>query len=150
MSAAPGDAAEHRHLLGSLLASPKLCACVLGAAAAHVGLTAAGLGGWSCPMLNATGWPCPGCGLGRACVLLFHREWAAAIKMHAFAPLLVVTLGLMAAALFLPTRGRAILLAGVNWIEERTPIVPALLGALLFYWIGRFALDAVGFRELVR
>jgi hypothetical protein len=149
MSAAPASE-ERRRLLGSLLGSPKLCACVLGAGVAHVGLSAAGLGGWPCPFFQATGWPCPGCGLGRACVLLLGGKWSAALLMHAFAPLLIVTLGLLGTGLLLRGRARSVLLAGVQWIEDRTRLVPALLVALFFYWALRFTLDAPGFRALVR
>ena len=150
MKPAPAGGEEGRRLLGSLIGSPKLCACVLGAGVAHVGLVAVGLGGWSCPFLKAIGWPCPGCGLGRACVLLVEGDWRAALQMHAFAPLLLLTLGLLGAGLLLRGGPRVVLLTTVQWLEERTRLVPFLLVALLFYWVFRFALDAPGFRALVR
>jgi len=70
--------------------------------------------------------------------------------MHTFAPLLILTLGLLGAGLLLRGRARSALLAGVQWIEDRTRLVPVLLVALLFYWVWRFTLDAPGFRALVR
>ena len=149
MSAVSADE-ERRRLLGSLIESPKLCAWVLGAGVAHVGLSAAGLGGWPCPFFQATGWPCPGCGLGRACASLCRGEWLAALQMHAFAPLLMLTLGLLGVGLLLRGRSRSALRGGVRWIEDRTHFVPVVLIALLFYWALRFTLDARGFRSLVR
>lgn len=138
-----------RLLVTSLLDAPQTSAWIFGAGAAHVALTAAGFGGWPCPFLQATGWPCPGCGLGRACVLLVRGEWLPALRLHAFAPLLFLTLAVLGAGLVLRGRALEVFRAAVQWIEERTPVVPALLGALLFYWALRFALDAPGFRSLV-
>lgn len=138
-----------RLLLTSLLDSPKTSAWIFGAGAVHVALTSAGLGGWPCPFLQATGWPCPGCGLGRACVLLVRGEWLPALRLHAFAPVLIVTLAVLGAGLLLHGRAYEVFHAWVQRIEELTPLVPVLLVALLSYWALRFALDASGFRELV-
>jgi hypothetical protein len=138
-----------RLLLTSLLDAPKTSAWIFGAGAAHVALTAAGLGGWPCPFLQATGLPCPGCGLGRASGLLLHGDWLPALRLHVFAPLLLLTLAVLGAGLLLRGRAFEVLHARVQWVEERTPLVPALFGALLMYWALRFALDGPGFRALV-
>ena len=140
---------QRRLLLTSLLDAPKTSAWIFGAGAAQVASTAAGLGGWPCPFLQATGLPCPGCGLGRACVLLLHGDWLPALRLHAFAPLLFLMLAVLGAGLLLRGRAFEVLRARVQWIEERTLLVPALLGALLVYWALRFALDGPGFRPLV-
>ena len=33
-----------------------------------------------------TGWPCAGCGMGRACLALLLGDWAAAVAWHPLAP----------------------------------------------------------------
>ena len=37
-----------------------------------------------CPMVIVTGFPCPGCGLTRAGVLILHGKFVAAFVMHPF------------------------------------------------------------------
>lgn len=76
-------------------------------------------------------------------------EWWPALRLHAFTPLFLLTLALLGAGLLLRGRAFEVFRARVQWIEERTPLVPALLGALLVYWALRFALDGPGFRALV-
>jgi hypothetical protein len=141
-------APARRGLLTSLLESPALCGWIVGAGAIHVALAATPLRGWPCPFREATGWPCPGCGLGRACVLLLRGDFAEAMRLHAFTgPLLFVLLALVAGAL--PWAGRGQMRAVIRHVEERTWLVPAMLAALLIYWLARFALDADGWRALV-
>lgn len=145
--AAPASSSR-RLLLTSLLASPSLCAWMLGAGAVHVVLAATPLGGWQCPFHQATGWPCPGCGLGRASVLLLRGEVGESLRLHAFAGLMLVVLGALGAGLW-PGRVGAAVRAAVRRIEERTWLVPASLAALILYWLARLALDAASFRRLV-
>jgi hypothetical protein len=139
---------KRRLLLTSLLESPRLCGWILGAGVVHVALATTPLQGWRCPFFQATGIPCPGCGLGRAAVLLLRGHFRDSLHMHAFAipalaMLLVLGLGLLPGTMGANTR------TGVRWVEERTWLVQGLLAALLIYWISRFALDATGFRTLV-
>lgn len=42
-----------------------------------------------CLLYNATGIPCPGCGMTRAVSYLLHGEWRAAMRLHPLAPLVV-------------------------------------------------------------
>ena len=136
-------------LLSEVLASRWTCAGIAVAAAAHVGLLAVGAGGWPCPIRAATGLPCPGCGLGRACAALLHGQWAEALRIHAFAP---VALGFMALCLTGACVGeatRARLVARLEKLERRVPIAALVLGALLVYWIARLVLDAVAGHPLV-
>ena len=133
---------SRRLVLSSLLDSPALSAGILGAGAAHVALCAAGLGGWPCPFYRTTGWPCPGCGLGRACALLLHGRWQESLRLHAYAPVLLFTLSLLALGLVLPKRARTALRAAVGRVEEKTMISVILLVGLVVYWLLRFVLDA--------
>lgn len=137
-----------RAVLGPLLESRTMCACVAGAAAAHLALTAAGLEGWPCPVRYAFGIPCPGCGLGRAGALLLRGQFAASLHIHAFAAPVIGAIGLLAVAAFLPPARRLVLARDIAGIERRVPVVPIFLGALLLYWLLRLAIDARGFIQL--
>lgn len=141
---------DRRLVLTELLETPGISAGILGAAAAHVGLSAAGLGGWPCPFYQVTGWPCPGCGLGRACVLLLRGNICESLRLHAYAPVLLGTLAILGAGLVLRGKGRGVLCAAVRWIEERTAVSVVLLVGLIVYWLLRFVLDASQWRLLVR
>ena len=136
--------APRRRLLSSLLESRKMCACLVGAGALHVALAASGLG-WPCPFRAGTGWPCPGCGLGSACSALAHGEVRAALRLHAFAPVVLAGLGLLFAGGVLRRRRRAVFLAAVARCEDRTHAAEALTAAILFYWLARLFLDGPHF-----
>ncbi len=138
-----------RLVLTELLESPALSMGILGVGAAHVGLCAAGLGGWPCPFFRVTGWPCPGCGLGRACVLLLRGEWRESLRLHAYAPVLLFTLALLGVGLLLRGRARTALRESVAWLEGRAWLSTVLLGALPIYWLLRLVLDGPGWRLLV-
>lgn len=140
--------AAPRFLFTSLLASPRMCGWIFGAGALHLALAATPLGGWSCPFLAATGWPCPGCGLGRAAVLLLRGHVRESIHLHAFAGPLLLALAVLGAGL-LPGRAGAATRAAVQSVEQRTWIVPAMLAGLIIYWLARFTLDAAAFHTLV-
>ena len=138
-----------RALLASLLESRPVCACLCGAALGHLALVAAGLPGWPCPVRYAFGIPCPGCGLGRAGVLLLRGQFAASLHVHACAGIVLVALALFGVAVVLPEERRQRMAGTVAALERRWPMVPAVLWALLIYWLLRFWLDAPGFIRLV-
>src|SRR5262245_5496280 len=98
----------------SLLRSRPVAALLAGIAALHLGLVALGLPGWPCPLLQGLGIPCPGCGLSRAALELLRGDWRAALADHAFSPLLVAALGVMAVANLLPGNLRLSLIDGVE------------------------------------
>lgn len=47
----------------------------------------------ACPLRAATGWPCPGCGSGRALTALAHGELAAALAWNPLAVVALVAFG---------------------------------------------------------
>lgn len=138
-----------RAVLGSLLESRTMCACIAGAAAAHLMLVATGLEGWPCPVRYAFGIPCPGCGLGRAGALLLRGQIAASLQIHAFAGPVIAAIGLFAAATFLSPARRLQFARTIADVETRTPLVPIVFYALLIYWLLRFALDGSEFIHLL-
>ncbi len=110
---------------------------VLGAGALHLGLNLAGLPSWNCPILAATGVPCPGCGITRAVLNLFHGDIVSSLQTHAFAPILALGILTLTAALFLPEKYRQALISLVRGLETRNGLTSFLLSALIVYWCVR-------------
>ncbi|WP_224369326.1 DUF2752 domain-containing protein [Hyalangium versicolor] len=106
-------------------------------ALAHLGLMRWALPTWQCPLMQALGIPCPGCGLSRAMASLLHGDWAAALAQHAFAPLVLASLALIFGMALLPESIRQRGVAGVARFERRTGLVALLLLALVAYWLVR-------------
>ncbi|RIK54801.1 MAG: hypothetical protein DCC59_02735, partial [Chloroflexi bacterium] len=76
----------HQPVFSAILEKRRAAAVLAGLGVVHIGLNLAGLSFWSCPILSATGVPCPGCGLTRAVMQLLHGDVAASLQTHAFAP----------------------------------------------------------------
>jgi hypothetical protein len=100
----------------------------------QAGLAYAHLPGWPCPILAATGVPCPGCGLSRASSELLHGHWQASLQTHAFAPFFMAALGFMALVLILPADRRERITAWVAQIERKTGVTAWFLTGLMLYW----------------
>ncbi|MEA2604809.1 MAG: hypothetical protein QOF89_5801 [Acidobacteriota bacterium] len=124
--------------LASLLCSRPTAALLAGIAALQLGLAASGLPGWPCPLLQGLGIPCPGCGLSRASLELLHGQWRASLSHHAFAPILLVALGMIGGASLLPESLRLPLIDGVERLERRTGLTALVLVGLVLYWIARW------------
>src|SRR5688500_11503344 len=88
-------------------------------AVVHVGLALAGLPGWPCVFRAAVGLRCPGCGRTRARVALLRGDWQEALRLHAFAPLLVGAVGAMIVVALLPPETRARTVAKLQRLEAR-------------------------------
>ena len=110
---------------------------ITGVAAAQAALVASGLPGWPCPVRYLFGIPCPGCGLTRAVGALLRGDWHASLALHAFAPLFLIALALIAVAAVLPERPRRSLVYTIETIEHRTGITFLLLVCLMLYWLIR-------------
>jgi len=122
----------------SLLRSRATGALLSGIAALQLGLVAAGLPAWSCPLLQTFGIPCPGCGLTRAALELLNGQWRAALSHHAFAPVLLLALVVIGGASLLPESLRGPLVDGVERMEGRTGLTALVLVGLVLYWIARW------------
>jgi len=120
--------------LASLLRDRRVSLGVTAMAAAQVVCVAAGVGGWPCPLKAATGIPCPGCGLTRACVSLLRGDFATSFGAHAFAPVLLVSLLALGVSGLLPAARREAFAVLVARFERRTQAAYVVLGALLLYW----------------
>lgn len=73
-----------------------------------------------CLFRQFSGWDCPGCGLTRAFVAMFHGHWMKAIQFNALAPAVALYLALYAAdggyALKTGRRPQWASPAGTRWI----------------------------------
>jgi hypothetical protein len=121
----------------SLLENRREGLIIVGAGVLHLGLSMAGLSAWSCPILAATGVPCPGCGLTRASLELLHGDFSASFQTHAFAPIFLFALLLMVVTLVLPGTQRINLIARITRLETRNGITAWVLLFLMLYWAGR-------------
>jgi hypothetical protein len=93
-----------------------------------------GLSFWNCPVLAATGIPCPGCGLTRATMQLFHGNISDSLQTHAFAPIFLMALLLMITVLVLPNSVGKKIINFVNRLETRNGITAWVFFSLMFYW----------------
>lgn len=110
---------------------------MLGLAVLQIGLVAAGLPAWPCPILAATGVPCPGCGLTHACVALLGGDWRTALTTNPVAPAVVLGVGLVLASATLPAALHPALVNAVARIERTTRITWIALGVMVIAWIAR-------------
>jgi hypothetical protein len=118
----------------SLLENRREGLVIVGAGALHLGLSLAGLPGWGCPILAATGIPCPGCGLTRASMELIRGDFVSSFHTHAFAPLFLFALLLMVVTLVLPEEQRVNVIAKITRLETRSGVMAWVLFFLMFYW----------------
>lgn len=121
-------------VFASLLARRRDGLILLGVGVLQMGLHLAGLPGWQCPIKAATGIPCPGCGLTAATGALLHGDWREALRLHAFAPLLVFGFGVLAVVTLLPEAPRQRTIAAILVLEQRTGIMAWVLLSLIVYW----------------
>jgi hypothetical protein len=121
-------------VVGAVLKGRAESLAISAAAALQVGMVYAHLPGWSCPIKAALGIPCPGCGLSIACSFLLHGQWGEAMKAHAFAPLFLAGVALIALVSLLPEKPRQLLVLEVCALERRTGFMAWFLAGLFLYW----------------
>lgn len=127
----------HQPVFSTILNSRVETAAIVGFGVVHLGLGMMGLSFWNCPILAATGVPCPGCGLTRATMQLFHGNILDSLQTHAFAPIFLMALLLMITVLVLPKSARIKIINFVNRLERRNGITAWVFSSLMFYWAFR-------------
>ena len=127
----------HQPIFSTILESRVETAAIVGFGVVHLGLGMMGLSFWNCPILAATGVPCPGCGLTRATMQLFHGNILDSLQTHAFAPIFLMALLLMITVLVLPNSARIKIISFVNRLETRNGITAWVFTSLMFYWAFR-------------
>ena len=136
-------------ILPPLLESRTTGLVIAGAAIVHAGLVTLGLPGWPCPLRYGLGIPCPGCGLGRAIAALLRGNWQTALTLHAFAPLFLLALILIACGVLLPSSQRCWLINRLEVVERRTGITAILLFGFVLYWLARLLILREAFINLI-
>jgi len=136
-------------ILASILNNRVACALITGATPLQLGLVSVDLPAWQSPSHAVFGLPDPGCGLSRAIVALLRGEWRTSLTFHAFAPLFVVALSLVAMTAILPRGPRDKLVALVEYLERRTGLTAILLIGLVVYWLARLLFMREAFLKLV-
>ena len=139
-----GDRGKSRYIdwffkpvLAPLLSNRKLIVIFIGVSITQLILVATGLNGWQCPIKSTSGIICPGCGLTTAMTLLVRGQWAAAVGMHAYAPLFIVILTSMVVAISLPVDYLKKISTAVAILERKTGITAIMILGLVLYWLLR-------------
>jgi hypothetical protein len=124
-------------VLGPLMQNRRIVFLLGSLAVLQVGLSAAKITAWQCPLKSALGIICPGCGMTRAVLLLIQGRWLAALQAHAFAPVVLAAGMLLTAGSALPAGLRQKLADRITGFERRTGIAALLILSALIYWILR-------------
>ncbi|HXV41713.1 MAG TPA: DUF2752 domain-containing protein [Anaerolineae bacterium] len=141
--------ALYQPILAPLLRNRIVCLAITGATILHLTLVIAGLPSWYSPAHYVFGLPDPGCGLSRAIVALLRGDWQTSLTFHAFAPLFVVALALIAINTILPAWPKDKIVAWVEGIERRTGLTAILLIGLVVYWLARLLVLRESFINLI-
>lgn len=132
-----GFNALRRPIFAPIVDNRLLCWVITTAGIIQVSLTALAMPAWQSPLHRLFGIPDPGCGLTRAIVALLRGDWQTSLTFHAFAPLFIVALALIAGGAMLPSVCRNWLVDRIASVERRTRLTVILLVALVIYWLGR-------------
>lgn len=108
------------------------------------------LPGWECVFFRATGVPCPGCGLTRACLLLLKGEVPASVRFHAFAPVFVFLIAILIICTLLPRAVTEPFINKAETLERQTGITIIIFAGLILYWLARLFLFPTAFAQLIR
>jgi len=136
-------------LMAPLMESRRVSAWLGLAGTAQIVLTQLHIGGVTCPFFHATGIPCPGCGLSRACAAFVRGDWHTWLRMHAFAPFFLLGILLFLASATLRSRARD-RLAWVVVRVERRGATALLLFAMVVYWLIRLGYSPDRFISLIK
>jgi hypothetical protein len=127
----------------NLLKRRKIVILLTAIVAVHLFMTQLGVVLWKCPVKSVLGFRCPGCGLSKAIVVLFHGNWQLAIREHLFAPFFVLGFLFMIAMVLLPVPLYQRVLNRMEWLEKKTGFFNAVMVGLVFYWAARMVVQAL-------
>jgi hypothetical protein len=133
-----------------LLRDRKFALVVAGTAGIQITLVSLSLPGWECPFFRITGIPCPGCGLTRAVILLLKGDVQASLRLHAFAPILLLTAVSLILVLLLPRSITQPAISKVELLEQQTGFTFVILVGLILYWLARLLFMQTAFVQLIR
>ncbi len=137
-------------ILASFLKNRPICLAITAVTILQLSLAFAGLPAWQSPTHALFGVPDLGCGLSRAIVALLRGDWQTSLTFHAFAPLFIIALTLIAFAAVLPSVIRDKAAAWIEVAERRTGLTALLLIGLVVYWLARVLIMREAFFQLVQ
>ena len=126
-------------VLAPLLENRWLICIFVAFGAVQIMLVFIGFAGWQCPIYEALGVICPGCGMTTAITLLLQGHWHLAVQAHAFAPVILIVLMMMLVAVGLKNAYLSMLSAGVERLERKSGITAILLLGMVVYWLLRIS-----------
>lgn len=88
--------------------------------------------------------------MSRATVFLFRGNWKEAMMMHAFAPVFLIALIIIAFGTVGPRPQIDRLIAKTEALERDTGITMILLGGLIIYWLARLLFLQTAFVRLIQ
>src|SRR2546423_5876010 len=121
----------------AILHDRRFSSFISGVALLQLLLTLTRFPSWPCPVFHTLGIPCPGCGMTRATLFLVHGEWRQALLMHAFAPIALLALSLIAFCTIAPKEHAEWIADRAETVERYTGLTTLLLGGLILYWLTR-------------
>jgi uncharacterized protein YjeT (DUF2065 family) len=86
----------------------------------------------------------------RATGFLFRGQWKEAMTMHAFAPVFLLALILIALCTFGPRPQVDRMIAKTEALERHTGVTLLLLGGLILYWLARLVFLKAAFARLIQ
>jgi hypothetical protein len=141
---------SHDPAVFEMLRDRKSMLVMVGIAMVLVGLFAAGITAWPCPLLRTFGIPCPGCGLTRGVYFLLRGDIRTSLTYHAFAPVFGLGAIVGGLAVVLPERFRSPMLHKLDRFERHIYGRYLLLFALIIYWLARLVFLNTSFVQLIR
>ena len=136
--------------LSAILHDRRLSSLISGVALLQLLLTLTRFPSWPCPVFHTLGIPCPGCGMTRATLLLVQGEWRQALLMHAFAPITLLALSLIAFCTLAPKEHAEWIADRAEIVERYTGLTTLLLGGLILYWLARLLILQSAFVRLIQ
>jgi hypothetical protein len=136
-------------IFAALLSNPPVVRLMAVIGLIHFTLAYFGISGWVCPLFQATGVPCPGCGLTRATSAMLVGDWGRMKTLHIFAPVFLAVLAIFGIISFLQDELRETIISRIELIELRTKASLLFLLCLLVYWGLRLILDPTGYIALM-
>lgn len=136
-------------VLAPLIRSAALCRTLAILGVAILVSTSLRLAIIQCPMMQALGWPCPGCGLSRSAAAFLRGDLHTAVRYHAFGPLFATVVAVLAIASVLSESSRLALADLVARVERRSLFMQISLSVVLVYWCSRLGYAADELRVML-
>lgn len=110
---------------------------LIGLGVVLVGANALGYHLWRCTFHDATGLPCPGCGVTRGMTALLRGRWHDAVHWHPFTPLIAFATLMLAVSALLTKAARTRLANIVETFERCTGFTLIAIFSLVAYGVWR-------------